>query len=268
MYDFDINIKITEYLLMMYKKNEKFFNDKDVFLASFPRSGNTWMRLLLSDLILQLQGFSTDTGGNIIPDVYRVDVEEWNRDTRINQLPFRIIKTHELCQDSYKRIIYIFRNPADSLCSLYHYVIGRFIAIDEDPGINEFCRIYMDKYCTHLKSYIDAKKKNSDKIVFVSYEKLKDSPVEVLQKISNFLSLQITQQMYQKALENQDFKKLKSLTKLEEPSKLGFSEPGGYQNFFRQGKVNNAEKELSIDTIELIESHVLEIYELAKVWET
>lgn len=102
----------------MYQTNKKKFNNNDIFLASFPRSGNTWMRLLLSDLILQTQGFSTGTGGNIIPDVYRVDIEEWNRDSRINQLPFRIIKTHELLQEEYSKIIYSFRKPADSLCSL------------------------------------------------------------------------------------------------------------------------------------------------------
>ena len=251
----------------IYQTNEKFFNNKDIFLASFPRSGNTWMRLLLSDLILQMQGFSTDTGGNIIPNVYRVDIEEWNRDSRINQLPFRIIKTHEPYQDCYKQVIYIFRKPADALCSLYHYVIGRFIDKDEDPGINEFCRSYVDKYCGHVKNYINAKEKRSDKIIFISYEKLKDNPVEVLKKVSNFLSLETTKAMCEKALENQAFNKLQSLTKLEEPSKLGFSENGGYQNFFRQGKVNSAKTELDIETVKKIESQALEFYQSAKAWE-
>lgn len=246
----------------IYQTNEKFFTDQDVFLASFPRSGNTWMRLLLSDLILQMQGFATGTGGNIIPDVYRVDIEEWNRDSRINQLSFRIIKTHEPYQDCYSKVIYIFRKPAESLCSLYHYVLGRFV--NEDPGIDQFCRSYVDMYCRHVKNYIDAKKEKSDKIIFISYEELKDSPVQVLMKVSDFLSLEITREMCQKALENQAFEKLKPLTKLEETSKLGFSEKGGYQNFFRQGKVNSAEGELSVETFELIESKALEIYQYAK----
>lgn len=250
----------------MYQTNEKYFNKKDIFLASFPRSGNTWMRLLLSDLILQMQGFSTNTGGNIIPDIYRVDIEEWNRDNRINQLPFRIIKTHELYQQEYLKVIYIFRKPADSLCSLYHYVIGRFI--DEDPGINQFCRSNVDKYCGHIINYIDAKHKKSDDIIFISYENLKNSPIEVLNKVSNFLKLQVTSQMCQKALENQTFENLKSATKFEDPSKLGFSEQGGYKNFFRQGKVNSSKDELSIETIDFIESKALEIYNCALLQET
>lgn len=246
----------------MYQTNKKFFNKKDIFLASFPRSGNTWMRLLLSDLILQMQGFSTETGGNIIPDVYRVNIEEWNRDSRIHQLAFRIIKTHELYQEEYRKVIYIFRKPADSLCSLYHYVMGRFV--NEDPGINEFCRSYLDKYCLHLKSYIDAKHKKSDDIIFISYENMKDSPIEVLSKVGNFLKLQVTHEMCKKALDNQSFDNVKSLSKLEESSKLGFDEKGGYRNFFRQGKVNSAKSELSIETVEFLEYKSRSIYEQAK----
>lgn len=246
----------------MYQSNKQFFNKKDIFLASFPRSGNTWMRLLLSDLILQMQGFPTDTGGNIIPDVYRVDIEEWNQDSRINQLPFRIIKTHELYQEEYSKVIYIFRKPADSLCSLYHYVVGRFT--DKDPGINEFCCTYVDKYCGNLISFIDAKDKNSDDILFISYESLKDNPIQVLTKVSNFLNIEITNKMSEKALDNQTFENLKSATKLEDSSKLGFSEEGGYKNFFRKGKVNSARDELSSETVEFIKSKSLSVYEQAK----
>ena len=109
----------------IYQSNKSLFKSKDIFLASFPRSGNTWMRLLLSDLILQMQGFSTNTGGNIIPDVYKVNIEQWNQDDRISQLDFRIIKTHEYYEECYKKIIYLFRNPADSLCSFYYYKLDR-----------------------------------------------------------------------------------------------------------------------------------------------
>lgn len=239
----------------MYQENQKFFKQNDVFLASFPRSGNTWMRLLLSDLILQIQGFSTDTGGNIIPDVYRVDIEEWNQDSRINQLPFRIIKTHELYQEEYRKVIYIFRKPADSLSSLYHYAIGRFTS--EEPGINEFCRSHVDKYSHHIQNYIDAKERKPDEIIFISYENLQQIPMQVLQKVSNFLNIQVTNEMCKKALDNQSFENVKSLSKLEEPSRLGFDEKGGYRNFFRQGKVNSAKDELSPETVELIESQAL-----------
>ena len=55
-----------------YRANVKQFRPSDVLLASVPRSGNTWMRLLLSDAILQSQGHPTDTGGNIIPDITKM----------------------------------------------------------------------------------------------------------------------------------------------------------------------------------------------------
>ena len=64
-------VKYLDYIIIFSgyictKPTKSILTKKDIFLASFPRSGNTWMRLLLSDLILQMQGFSTNTGGVIL----------------------------------------------------------------------------------------------------------------------------------------------------------------------------------------------------------
>lgn len=44
-----------------YTKNKKNLKNNDIFLSSYPRSGNTWMRLMLADCLLQASGIPTQT---------------------------------------------------------------------------------------------------------------------------------------------------------------------------------------------------------------
>ncbi|MEI2419037.1 sulfotransferase domain-containing protein, partial [Arthrospira platensis SPKY2] len=248
----------------LYKKNKNYFRNTDIFLASYPRSENTWMRLLISDLILQTQGFSTETGGNIIPDAYKVNIELWYQDSRISKLPFRIIKTHEPYDPVYTKVIHVFRQPADALCSYYHYLLRSKNFRESNQDIDTFCSKHVKNWCFRVDSYIQAKMQRADSILFVSYEKLHEDPINSLEAVSKFIGLKVDKQMLLKSIDNQTFDKLQELQKCEDENKLGFYETGGYQNFFRKGKVTKAYDELSVKTIERIERHALAIYQKAR----
>lgn len=235
-----------------YQVNQWYFRPTDVFLASYPRSGNTWMRLLLSDVIKQLGGETTQPGGNVIPDVYKVDIEDWYRNPRI-KIPFRIIKTHEpfdLISDY--RIIYLFRHPADCLCSYYHYQLRSPKFRENNSGIDEFCLNLINQWCGHINSYLEAAKTDSDRLLFVSYESLNNNPIEFLKNACNFMDLDITESQAKIAVTNQQFRQLKSLSQRGDSQTLGFAENGGYQNFFRRGEINSSAQELSGNTRETI----------------
>jgi len=248
--------------------NQTILKDTDVICASYPRSGNTWMRLLLSDIILQTQGFKTQAGGNFIPDIYKEKLDIWNRDPRVKQVPFRIVKSHEFYDPRYIKIIYLFRKPADALCSLYHYWLGDPDQREEilKQGIDDFCKAKVEQWQTHVESYLEAKEKNTEKILFISYESLSESAETILTKTTkNFLGLKkSTRRICKIAVEHQKFEELQKIQKLEDTSLLGFWEAGGYQNFFRKGKVNSSKDELKQSTIDFIESNTMATYNLAK----
>ncbi|MEG4311026.1 MULTISPECIES: sulfotransferase domain-containing protein [unclassified Microcoleus] len=246
-----------------YQKNQKNFRKTDIFVASYPRSGNTWIRLLLSDVILQLHGFNTATGGNIIPDVYKVDIQTWDQDHRI-KIPIRFIKTHEPYITSYNRAIYLFRHPADCLCSYYHYMLRYQNFREQNPEVNRFCFEHLGEWCNHVQSYIEAKAEKHENIILMSYENLHTYPDKNLQFIMNLLGFNCTHSICKKAVEHQSFKNVQDLAKQENPEKMGFFEDEGYKNFFRKGKVNNYLEELSLETIKLINDKALPIYKKAK----
>src|SRR5438132_5015556 len=88
----------------------------DVFLVSYPRSGNTWTRFLLGNLIDQNDPVTFSNVESRIPEIY------FNRDRFLRALPRpRMLKSHEPFQPHYPRVIYIVRDPRDVAVSFYHH---------------------------------------------------------------------------------------------------------------------------------------------------
>src|SRR5215469_5727904 len=92
---------------------------QDVFVASYPRSGSTWLRFLLVDLLTgETAGF--DRVNYLIPDVGR------HRGVP-GVLPTggRIIKTHEVYRSAYQKAVYIVRDVRDVVLSEFDYENAR-----------------------------------------------------------------------------------------------------------------------------------------------
>lgn len=72
-------------------------NKQVIFVSSYPRSGNTWVRNLLSDILLQKSNFQTNTNlpihpDKIIPDIYANLISDREFSTEDYGL---FVKTHE-----------------------------------------------------------------------------------------------------------------------------------------------------------------------------
>ena len=71
----------------------------DVFLVSYPRSGNTWLRFLLANALRPEQATFT-TVGEVVPDIY----DETDRELLRRPSP-RILKSHEPFDPRYPRVV-------------------------------------------------------------------------------------------------------------------------------------------------------------------
>ena len=109
----------------------------DVFLVSYPRSGNTWMRFLLYAL---LHGDAPSSFANVdhaIPGIYR------HADRTLRRLPKpRILKSHEYFDPRYNRVIYLVRDPRDVLLSYYRYHL-KLRRIDEGYPPDEYASLFV-----------------------------------------------------------------------------------------------------------------------------
>ena len=86
-------------------------NDKDVLFASFERSGNTWLRFVLMEILTK------DNAGFL--NVNQILPEMGTHREMKPVLPNggRFIKTHESYRSEYKRAIYLMRDLRDVMLS-------------------------------------------------------------------------------------------------------------------------------------------------------
>jgi hypothetical protein len=115
-----ISHRLTELPLtrqMIVALRHRGISGNDVFLASYPKSGNTWMKFMLAQL-LSGRPVDFDSVERIVPDAgAHADAPRF--------LPGggRLIKTHEPYRPSlarhYKRVVYIVRDGRDVAVSYY-----------------------------------------------------------------------------------------------------------------------------------------------------
>ena len=111
----------------MAGRNLTVFPD-DVFLTSYPRSGNTWTRFLIGNLIYQDEPVTFANIESRLPEIY------FNSDHYLRSLPRpRILKSHECFQPQYPRVIYIVRDPRDVAVSFYHHNVKAGNIADDYP---------------------------------------------------------------------------------------------------------------------------------------
>ena len=88
----------------------------DTFVVSYPRSGNTWTRFLIANLVHPEKEVSFTNIEQLIPDTS----SQSNRALKATPRP-RIIKTHEYFDHRYPKTIYIVRDPRDVALSYYDF---------------------------------------------------------------------------------------------------------------------------------------------------
>jgi Sulfotransferase domain len=88
----------------------------DIFLVSFPKSGNTWTRFLLGNLMNPDKPVGFSDIENVVPDI-----AVFPRAAFRKLKPPRLIKSHDCFDPRYRRVIYIIRDPRDVAVSLYYY---------------------------------------------------------------------------------------------------------------------------------------------------
>src|ERR1039457_5508970 len=116
----------------------------DIFLVSFPKSGNTWTRFLLANLRFPNEPATWANINRLIPDPSGTAKRDFDRLPRP-----RIIKSHECFDPRYPRVVYIVRDPRDVVLSQYHYH-RKLRKIEDDSPLETFVtRFLAGETCPH-----------------------------------------------------------------------------------------------------------------------
>jgi hypothetical protein len=177
------------------------FYPDDTLLVSYPKSGNTWMRFILSNLLQSgAEEINFHNALNYIPDDNFSDLEQVARP--------RIIKSHEPYQAQFPRVIYIVRDPRDAYVSYFEYLRKK---LPEGMTFSAFLRqpsIYPCRWHEHVASWID---KPSVKVL-VKYEDMLSDCFSQMQRVLAILPhVQVSDEQLRRAIDASSFSNMRKI---------------------------------------------------------
>lgn len=163
-----------------------------VWLASYPRSGNTFLRVVLNQALGQatysiyddLQDIAADdataavVGHQPLPRGFSIDK------ARAAKRRY-LIKTHELAPEHADKAIYVVRDGRASIWSYKNY--RRDYELPDQP-LSEFFegKVMFGSWGDHLRSWQPSKRPDT---LLLHFESLVKHPAEAAAKIASFLNL-------------------------------------------------------------------------------
>lgn len=168
----------------------------DVFLVSFPRSGNTWVRNIIAHCLYSHDRINSLADlNNLVPDIHRGIP---NHDEYSNP---RVIKTHRSFayrhersnKALYSKNIYLVRHPFNVIRSYYHFQLKLWKRPEQtlERFVDKFtCGAIRTSWQEHVLSW--KVMENELEILFIRYEDLERAPVREICKIANFLGVELT----------------------------------------------------------------------------
>jgi hypothetical protein len=197
--------------MMPAGRNLSIFPD-DVFLTSYPRSGNTWTRFLIANLINHESPTSFVNIEERVPEIHLFP-DSW----LVKRPRPRILKSHEYFDPRYPRVIYIVRDPRDVAVSLYHYCIKRG-DISERCSVDAFIPrfvagefFFAATWGEHVTSWISTRANMGQRFLLLKYEDILEDAVRELEKIANFLQCVTDRSMYIRAAELSSAREMRNL---------------------------------------------------------
>lgn len=219
----------------------------DVFFGSYPRSGSTWSRFTLFEIMTgQESGFVAVNAA-----MHGVG----GHSTGLAALPQngRMINTHERYRKEYKRAIYVVRDVRDVALSEFAYTTAiEFFHGDLDKFLTTFlCKKIspFGPWQRHVTSWLDSPIAATPNMLFMRYEDLRKNPLEGFTRMVDFLGVKADTARIQRAIANNSLSKMKEKEE-REPVRASVKD-----RFVRNGLVEGWRSKLSSSQLQFIEQH-------------
>ncbi len=190
--------KISEYIIRPINKAIAINSSSNIFwLASYPRSGNTWMRTMLASVLSQINNEKFDYSK------IQSKVPAFGRRLIPNHRKKCILKTHRYPSTYHKKVIYIYRSGLDVAISEYKFEVKKH---GWNGSFDEFL-----KHCSwrsHVYAWLI--EKNDLQLLPVKFEDMKKDTSGQLQDVIEFLGLDgVTQNHIDNAVKDADINKMR-----------------------------------------------------------
>jgi hypothetical protein len=222
-------------------------NAADIFLGSYPRSGNTWLRFLLLEILTGKSAEFRRTN-DLLPDV--------GAHKGVSPLlpnSGRLLKTHESYRPEYKKAIYLVRDARDVVSSEYQFQTSRgWFDGSLDEYVQLFARGQVSGYGSwqsHVSSWVDSPLASNGNLLLLRFEDMSRDTAAALSKIGVFLGVEIKAGDIERAIESNS---LENMREKEKKNPQRVSQKG---RFVGSGSVEGWRSKLSEAQVQMIEKY-------------
>ena len=210
---------VLKYLLGTDKAERNFaVYPDDTFVVSYPRSGNTWTRFLIANLVYPAEAISFANIEQLIPDTSSQSNLALKRTTRP-----RIIKTHQYFDHRYRKMIYIVRDPRDVALSYYDFQ-RKYRQIDDDYPLETYVDDFVcgklisadwGTWEENVASWIYTRGRSSN-FLLLRYEDMIADTARELARIARHLDVAASAERLQGAIDRSSADRMRQMEKQQE----------------------------------------------------
>ncbi len=233
----------------------KFYRDEFILCASFPKSGNTWFRFIVSNINNMIGNFNEEINFHTIryfsPEIRRN--RKLDNAKIIENFPI-FLKTHfpyTFLFRKYKSVLLI-RRPEDVMVSYYIYL--RDEKFKKLPPLSEFIKHWrygIPAWINFHKSWFGHYN------YLIRYEDLLKDPFKIIKEMYQYFGYNVTDDVIKKALILSSKENMRKVLK-ERGDPMAKNK--NFQ-FVRKGTIGEGKKKLSNKELNYIKENTLEILE-------
>jgi hypothetical protein len=189
----------------------------DIFIVSYPRSGNTWTRFLIANLLHPDEPATFANIERLVPD------SEAQSSRYFKSIPRpRVIKSHQYFDPRYKKVIYIVRDPRDVVLSYYDFQ-RKYRQIEDGYPLSEYVSDFVNGRLTsadwgtwgeNVGSWVATRQKHAG-FILLRYEDMVVDTERELTKVAGFLGIEPSRKLLANTINLSSAERMRGLEKTQ-----------------------------------------------------
>jgi len=228
----------------------------DTFIVSYPRSGNTWTRFLIANLLHPEKPATFANIEQLVPDT------EAQSSRYMRSIPSpRSIKCHSYFDPRYPRVIYVVRDPRDVVLSYYHfsrkyrhiedtYPLERYVS---DCIHGRLISATWGTWAENVASWVFARGARPG-FLLLRYEDMKARPEREVARIAQFYGIETTAERMATVVERSSADRMRELEKTQGKDWVSTKNKRSDIPFIRTASAGGWKGQLAPETVAEIES--------------
>jgi hypothetical protein len=228
----------------------------DTFIVSYPRSGNTWTRFLIANLLHPEVEVGFANIDSFVPDTAALSSRALKRTPRP-----RVLKSHQYFDHRYPKVIYIVRDPRDVALSYYQFH-RKYGFIQDGHPIEQFVVDFVGgqlvsadwgTWAENVASWLYTRG-SGPTFLLMRYEDLKQNTSRELSKIAAFLGVEAKPELLTKVIERSSAQRMRELEVKDQDQWLGTRSHRKDIPFVGEASAGGWEQKLPPESVALIEA--------------